>query len=750
MTDDITILLDRFVNATSSQDKQESLQTLCETTTTNAAVLVEALVQEEDAVTALLQVLHGEDSILIDSVMQLYHKLIVVSAANEAFSPVLLTEALVLALIDVLCLSTNSSYARVTACECLQRLSERHASRLRTLLLQAPNALHRLSELFAADQEEQVRNQALLLAQVLAKWPAVARNWMFENVPTCLLEIVAQEGGLTSGNVVVLDSLRLLYTLSCQDNSALVFESTPTLVSTLTRLVDLRNGRDFLHPKPVVAVSQKKAVMEDDLDELIQGGGTAKTKESMPTTQVIPKLLPAEEDILDTVLDIVVVLLQDSNVRQTVLKSSKPLVSLLWEMALLVPPPPSQAYPCAVPSVKLQQRALQVVAECLNDAAAMERVGGLDRLLYLVCTGGGSSSDEDWEHKVALATSATHVLRTTLDAAVANEMLLHTLAPVDDDDDATGEGRHVTVVQKLVNTILENLQPQTESSTTTNALARKVFLFGATSALSLFLTDEVSRSMLIRIAPTLVDKIYETLEHETDETVSVILLRFVSHWMTRAPVVVQAFLQSPHSTVVWSTLFSSKSIKVSAFTCLILGLAMTFMEGDGSGAGGGASGSNGHDYGGWTVSSLIEMIQRKGVSAYLRKLEQLKTESLPWSACEFEWRIWTKAYDEAVLIVRKRVVQELTVHGAEETEEESAMKKLVAEQTAELESLRQSLKEAESTIEMQGAFESMAMDCLTTSDKFSNTKQSLCLIQKSNSLHGSFESRVHRRSLTRC
>ena len=61
----------------------------------------------------------------------------------------------------------------------------------------------------------------------------------------------------------------------------------------------------------------------------------------------------------------------------------------------------------------------------------MERHSRLDRLLYLICTGGGGSGAAMslLKEKMGLSQAALHVLRTTLDTTITNQILLHTLVP---------------------------------------------------------------------------------------------------------------------------------------------------------------------------------------------------------------------------------------------------------------------------------------------------------------------------------
>merc|ERR1712157_111340 len=63
---------------------------------------------------------------------------------------------------------------------------------------------------------------------------------------------------------------------------------------------------------------------------------------------------------------------------------------------------------------------------------------------------------------------------------------------------------------------------------------------------------------------------------------------------------------------------------------------------------------------------------KKGVSNYMRALEHLKSnKKTVWSSCKLEFDVWMKWYVDNVLLVRKRVVQELTGGTAMDDEDDN-------------------------------------------------------------------------------
>ena len=123
----------------------------------------------------------------------------------------------------------------------------------------------------------------------------------------------------------------------------------------------------------------------------------------------------------------------------------------------------------------------------------------------------------------------------------------------------------------------------------------------------------------------------------------------------------------------------------------LLGLCMEYMSTDEE------------KYGGWTRQSIMESLGKKGgISGYQTRLEKFKTTEIPWSACLLEKERFLNWYSALVLVIRRRVVQELT-HGDEGDGDESnastkSINHVVTQQAEELEELRAALGDAKATI----------------------------------------------------
>jgi hypothetical protein len=722
-TPNASLLLDRFVSASTAQDTHSSLEAILEGLQ-QGYITAENVFDEEEIPAGLLQVLQTcqYKDMPVEEGSSLAAR-IYLEILKDKSAPVLTEPSpgrLLETLVDVASDVQALPYPRVLAVQALQKLCQQHPKQAQNQLLQAPNGLHRLGDLLQTGQDEQVRNEALLLAGYLAKWPAIAKVWMFSEVGDVVIQLAVEEGGLTRGNMVVLDSLLLLHNMLRHDAALadLVFQS-PTMAPQLARLLDLRGGTQFLNPVDSSSNSnnnnnRKEQELDDDLDDLMQSGKSKKGEESKPT-RIMPRLTAAEEKIIHAVMDILALVLENDSVKHQVWKKQPALCSLVWEMGLISPPPPDQPFPCAVPSPALQQRALELTAVFFDDPVSMERHAGLDRLLYLVCTGGlGKTLDE----KMGLSQAALHVIRQTISPELANQMLMHTLAPPmedlseEQDEGAVPKPPALTAVQKLINTLSDNLIVQEPDKLEAGfGERRKLFLAGSLSALSVFMADEASREIMLRLttgeSSSLIDSTLEALgnsEEQSDDFVSLVLLRFMCHWVYRAPGVVGAVLSSPQSAAL-SILFTVKQNKVATLTSLLMGLAMEYMADESK-------------CGGWTRDSIMDMIAKRGVSRITSSLEKFKSlppKELPWSSCKLEWNIWSDWYDECVLVVRKRVVQELTSGDEELSEggEENAdaktsnaslvsLQKVVAQQSSEVDDLRQSLKKAQQVVTAQG------------------------------------------------
>jgi uncharacterized protein YigA (DUF484 family) len=718
-SDDTALWMDRFVSASSADDVLSALEQLARTVQSNnnnaLEVLSDSLVM--DQLILLLQTCHVRDLLLELDGQVLALELCTVLAKHERSlhepSPGRLTEALV----DVACSLDGAAVCRVRALELLLVLSTTHARALQSQLLAAPNALFRLGLLLQETENVAVTSQATLTLTALAQqFPAMARNWMFQDAADFVVASFFSNDntGFTNGPTTVLDGLCLLQALLQHDKSSseLVVQSSIVLPG-LTRMLDLRGASAFLRPQPTIQSIPTKLTVPDDLDDLLAVGNTAKTNTTIASQdRVIPKLTKAEETIVSAVLDVLALILAYDSIRAAVWNHHPALCALVWELALMtLPPDQTTPFVCGVPSSTLQQRALHSVASFFNSAQQMDARAGMDRLLFLVCTGGNMC--ESLPERLQVSQSALHVLRQTLSKETAIELLLQGMAPSMTNGEVPPPTPTVVVILKLVNTVYENLNNKAAPDEAF-LNRRRVFLLGATSALTLFLHDEACRGMFLRMTsttnptseqPSLMDQILARLAdiNHNDDIVCVVLLRFLAHWCYEAPVVVQSMLSSMHG-IVLGALFVSKQEQIAALASLLLGLALCELKEDES------------KCGGWTTASIMEMIAKRGVSKFTMQLEafkKCKTDMLPWSACSLEWSVWNKWYEAAVLVVRKRVVQELTATGENEegmSDEDLApsstsaksLQRLVTQQQNEIDLLQTSLREAQSTIVAQG------------------------------------------------
>ncbi|GAX09718.1 hypothetical protein FisN_19Lh186 [Fistulifera solaris] len=678
----ITLLLDRFLSASTAADVQNALEHVLSALQDPSAT--EALLAEPDVLKGMLKLLATQSykNVGVEDGDNLCARILwqILQTSDTAKTLLQRPElALIEVLMDVAATNEDesierSSYTRVLCLQSLEKLCHQAPQLAQQQLLQAPNGLHRLGELLhCADLA--VRNQALLVAHCCAAWPAVSQVWIFLNIVPTLLQVALQEGGLQGGTVVVQDCLRLLRNLLRHDTSMaeLVFQEQ-TLAPQLSVLLDLRLGTEFVHPvakkKIEPLLSRKKAV--DDLDDLLMEPSS--NQESSSDEEIIlPRLTRDEEKVIHAVLDILELVLENNKVRQAI--CTQDLASMVWELGLVNFPPPGVAAPCAYPSASLQQRALQITARYLNDPILLQNHNALHRLLHLVCMGG---IPKDREDKLGVSQSALHLLRQTVPPAQAQEILLNTLAPP-----LTEETPDLTPVQRLLITVENNLVAPPDTG-------RTVLLVGSTCALSLFLVDTASREMMVRLMDSgLLPSILELLPNEPDTLVTLVLLRFLCQWMDGSPLVVQSILGAPQSATVLAALLESKDSTIAAYASLLLGMALNQMTDQ----------QDVTKYGGWTREGILDIFKHS-LKLFLLRLDELGPNLNMWSFCPLEHKVWLEEFQANVWTVRRCLVAEMTVH-SESSDEISSMQALIEKQSSELEELRQELNFSKKSLVQQ-------------------------------------------------
>lgn len=634
-------------------------------------------------------------------ICQLYQQLIKSSEALMKPSPGVLLESL----LDILDNQEHPVYVRVLALRLLEDLSKEHKSIAGNQWLQAPNGLYRIGDLLAIDvennpMEEAIRNQALIVAKSLAREAPMAKVFLFAEVDCKLLDLCWKEGGLTKGSPIVIDALELIQEVLKHADTALqdLVWQRPNIAFRLVQLLDLRGGEEFLHPKQKSTQSVKNSDAEDDLDSILASGDGKSKEEEQVGDALIPHLLPSEENVVMLVLNILRLLLETDSVREIVWRQQTGLCSIMWELALVSNP--SDPPVCALPTPSLQQEALNLVADKFNDPVIMDRLSGLDRLLYLVCTGGGIS--DTFKDKLGISQSALAVLRQNLSRDRIHDILMRTLAPPPtEDENAPPIGP--TVVQKLWNTVEENLSAEVSEE-------RTLSLSGALGGLGLLLCDEQSREIMFKVAPISVDQITECLSNEKESFVKCSLLRFLCEWIYECPFIAHNLLSSTASINL--TEMAAKPSDYQSLAHLLLGLSMEYLTEE-------------EECGGWTRNGILQIIIKIGISKYTSSLEGLKTtlnQKMPWIVSEMEHKNWRKFCRQAVLTIRKRVVEELAA-GSGDSDDESdddgntsgldgpnptssqgikPLQRLVSQQAKEIEEMTIRMEAAEAKVASQG------------------------------------------------
>ena len=620
----------------------------------------------------------------------------------------------------------------------------------------------RLADVVTADADEQVQSVALQqLAPVISAWPAAAKIWVFSEVPQLLLERVVtvqdnDAGAWTNGNAVTADALRCITACLSHEAAAvhLVTQSDPHWWPHVARLLDLRQGQYYLHPETLAKNKQQQysnksaADTTDDLDDLLAAGdkkGTAQPANDNDATPKppVPYLMPAEEDVLKLVLELLRTCFQHDQVRLQVWKSERPIVALCWDWACMGPPPANGNFPCAFSSIDLQAQVLDLVALYLNNGTLLLDPSwhGLDRLLYLVCTGGPGTTQTE---QVQVSQAAVAVLRACLrdQPAIAQECLLAALAPPPEGEVSEAERMQAAAMPRLLQTVVEQLQ------STNDASSSCVGLIGALSALNLFAgTTEGQKSLLLKFATnSLLHDAWERLAVECEQlwpdedskrnrqssgtseeavakrvrsqTAVLSILRWVGAWMTDAPLVVQAFLQDASSAQIMGQLVqvpkeanADQAGKLIA-TCasLVLGIALVNLPKD--------------DCGGWTSDTIVAVLGK--LPARMAQWEDLKKKStassnqelLPWTVNTVEAKAWQAWVSTQVLGVRKALIHFVAGSGSNGGDDDDdddddappqdggpsrkSLQAMLAQQAQEMERLQTELQASQLKVQAQG------------------------------------------------
>ena len=177
-------------------------------------------------------------------------------------------------------------------------------------------------------------------------------------------------------------------------------------------------------------------------------------------------MLPAEEEVLEAVLDLLEALFANPKVRHMLWTQEKPLMSFCWDWALMGPPPPDGNYACAYSSHALQLRVGHLVATTMHDATLLLDPAwrGLERLLVVCCTGGRGGTVTE---KMQVSQAAVAILRACLLSTndkhneLVQELVLAALAPPPEEGlpmmDPMADAEKRIVLPKLLQTVSENL-----------------------------------------------------------------------------------------------------------------------------------------------------------------------------------------------------------------------------------------------------------------------------------------------------
>jgi len=629
MADEIALVLDRLTSASTESEVEGALEALIANKDATSWVQTDAAAWE-----TVLTIARTGQRGHVEMESRTNAVLLVQQVLQEQHSTVLQDAALVETCMDVASNTELSAYPRTVAIATLLSAWNYSRQKVQDQLLQAPHGLHRLAQLLN-DTDAAVASAALPLHVQLATSAALAKLLIFEQVPEFLVQ-----------NANSLESWNAWYALLQHDAAVYDLVLTPVTTRALAQVLDLRNGTEFQNPttKKTSAppLSKKK---RDDLDEIMTG--------QAPT--ILPHLTSPEEACVSRVLDILELLLQKESLRVGFCVQYPGLASLVWELALVTPPPSDQKPSCAFPSVALQQQGLHL-ASLLPDETLWKEHDYLQRLLYLACSGGGLA--ESLSDKLSIQQAAHYCLRQGLSDQAAQDLVLASLSPDE-------EGPKVCL--KLVSTFMENLQER-------HKITKQVRIGGALGALALLCRHSASQALLLKLMD--VNDLWKAAQ---DPALSDIVLRFLSQWMQYETTA--ALFDSVHSSILTELVQSSE---VRSRACLVLGLGVVELQ---------------QEHGGWTKESILQNIRQMGTSKFLQLLNDTNDEWWKYSALEY--RVYQTEQQALIRRVRQAVLQGLM---QQQTSDESGdtAEVTLAQQALEVDRLKEALQAAESKLNVQG------------------------------------------------
>jgi len=305
--------------------------------------------------------------------------------------------------------------------------------------------------------------------------------------------------------MVICDCLQLAIEMTRSDGmGAELFLGSRALVVVLCGFLDIRYGRRYRFGNEMQdANGGMDKDDDDDLDSLLgknDKGEKDEDKQIQNKISDVPYIIEDEERVVNLTLELILTLIKGDDkpgskkrkTRQASTLAHDPLRRLLIDLALYALPPPGSPrsyYISAVPTLKVQIRALEVLAALADGADDKSRdnlldgcgmyipqVSAMERLMFLICTGGYIPTGDD-ENTKNLGKEEVHkfkstslhalaVLRASLTPESASTAVLHALAPPpptsppsspSSESKPTQSNQELSVVRKLANTLSENL-----------------------------------------------------------------------------------------------------------------------------------------------------------------------------------------------------------------------------------------------------------------------------------------------------
>lgn len=576
------------------------------------------------------------------------------------------------ALLDCLCNSntqTTSTYPRILSLEIITETHKLSSTLTQECLLSAPEGFHRLISLLhpntnTSNTPESIRNATLLLLTKLSQNSSVIRKLLLFSEGYERVLGIAVNLDVNMEKAVVLDALSLCQNLLVED-AASDFGGCEMFfggggkhqvnVGGCVRLLDTRffkHAQDVNIRKPIFKGSSDEG--GDDLDDLLNSPSSKSETSIQRESFLVPRMTKEEEEVGHSVLDLFMFAMEvgeanrkDNSTQQTVemkLLLNQAVMGAILSLALYSPFMETQIpYYASVPSSSLQCHALDILSRIVPDSESSlltsssspmltkstENIPSLQNIYPLYEFFPGEASQPPLERLISLSyqefnslvsSHSRSCLRHILTSEQTNLIILHSLAPPPpgDDDQHQTQGIDPVVKEMIQSLSKDDITKEKKQSIlyTVDVLLGN----GNDTAKELFLRYPLE-GRDTNDPKTLLTYLFETLEGDMNHDQNPVL-HLLCSWSYSCPASTMHALLSFPQTLTISLMLENGNPLAAILLGLWLNYFTTFESEESKLNDSEAKeNSNDIDISGWSKETIVQLIQRIGISKFTSLLD---------------------------------------------------------------------------------------------------------------------------------